>query len=324
MSIHFFYGQEYYFLEKEIQKMKSECLNSDFITMNYKNLDNPEGVQLIDCCRNTPMMFGDILSVVHIDKYLIGNKLSLTDEQLESFEDALKNATSPQVHLVFVCKMPWDEVKKPDARKKFYKILTKYSESKEFPFLKTWDKKLPSILTEIGKENGLKLSSSVCEYIVEQMGVNLTLISTELSKLVNAIHPRTTVEINDIKTFCSSSEDIFELVDTLALSDKDEVLKQYNSLTEKKHPLEIMAVLQSGISKYIYIKTYEKQMPDSQIAINTGVKSVFVVQQIRKKLAKVPLERLIILKKTLTEAEYKYKTGQALLPDLLLEVMLVR
>ena len=323
MSVHFFYGQEYYFLEKEIQKMRAEYLNSAFITMNYKTLDNPEGAQLVECCQSAPMMFGDMLSVIDVDKYLIGNKMSLTDEQLEAIECALKNL-SPQVHLVFVCKIPWDEQKKPDARKKFYKILAKYGTVKEFPFLRTWDKQLPSVLSEIAKENGLKLSPSVCSYIVEQMGTNLTFISTEISKLVNAIYPRTTIETKDIKTFCSSSEDIFELADMLALSNKDEVLKQYNALTEKKHPLEILAVLQSGLSRYIYIKTYEKELSDYQIAINTGIKSDFVVKKIREKLAKVQLDKLISMKKILTEAEYKYKTGQELLPELFLEVTLMR
>ncbi|MBR6162341.1 DNA polymerase III subunit delta [bacterium] len=322
MSIHFFYGQEYYFLEKEIQKMKSEYLNSDFITMNYKVLDNPEGAQLIEACQNAPLMFGDMLTVIHLDKYLIGNNMSLTDDQLEAFEFSLKNA-NPQVHLVFVCKTPWDELKKPDSRKKFYKILTKYSTTKEFAFYKTWDKQLPSVLAEIGKENGLKLSPAVCSYIVEQMGVNLTTISTEFSKLVNAIYPRTEVEINDIKTYCSSAEDIFELVDLLALSDKDAVLKQYNALTEKKHPLEIMAFLQSGLSKYIFIKTYEKQSSNSEMGSKLGIHE-FIVKKTREKLAKVSLDRLLNLKKNLTEAEYKYKTGQTLLPDLLIEMTLMR
>ena len=322
MSIHFFYGQEYYFLEKEIQKMKSEYLNSDFITMNYKTFDNPEGAQLIECCQNAPLMFGDMLSVIHIDKYLIGNKMSLTDEQLESFEFALKN-TSPQVHLVFVCKIPWDEAKKPDSRKKFYKIISKYGTIKEFPMFRAYDKQLPLIITEIAKEQGLKVSQSVCSYIIEQMGVNLTVISTEFSKLVNAIYPRITVETNDIKTFCSSSEDIFEFADVLALSDKDEILKQYNLLTEKKHPLEILAFLQSGLSKYIFIKTYEKNSSNADMGAKLGIHE-FLVKKSREKLAKVPLDRLLALKKNLTEAEYKYKTGQALLPDLLLEVSLMR
>lgn len=322
MSIHFFYGQEYYFLEKEIQKMKSEYLNSDFITMNYKTFDNPEGAQLIECCQNAPLMFGDMLSVIHIDKYLIGNKMSLTDEQLESFEFALKNV-NPQVHLVFVCKILWDEPKKPDSRKKFYKIISKYGTTKEFPMFRTYDKQLPSIITEIAKEQGLKVSQSVCSYIIEQMGTNLTIISTEFSKLVNAIYPRTTVETKDIKTFCPSSEDIFEFADVLALSDKDEILKQYNLLTEKKHPLEILAFLQAGLSKYIFIKTYEKTSSNADMGAKLGIHE-FVVKKSREKLAKVPLDRLLAIKKNLTEAEYKYKTGQALLPDLLLEVSLMR
>ena len=322
MSITFFYGQENYFIEKEIKKMKSEFLNSDFITMNYKVFDNPQGAQLIECCQNSPLMFGDMLSVIHVDKYLLGAKMSLTDEQLESFDFALKNA-NPKVHLVFVCKIPSDENKKPDSRKKFFKILTKYANCKEFARFKTWDKQLPQAISEIAKEKGLKITPNVCSYIVEQMGTDMVLIDSELTKLISAIHPRTTVETKDIKTFCTSSEDIFELADMLATGNKDEVIKQYNSLTEKKHPLEILAVLHGGLSKYIFIKSYEKRASDAQIGAKLGIHE-YVVKKSREKLSKVSLDRLLSLKKNLTEAEYKYKTGQALLPELLLEVTLMR
>jgi len=321
MSINFFYGQEYYLLEKEIKKMKSEYLNSDFITMNYKVFDNPKGGELIECCQNAPLMFGDMLTVIHVNRYLLGNDLSLTDEQLVVFEEALKN-TPKSVHLVFVCKIPQDEYKKPDSRKKFSKILTKYSDSKEFPMFKTWDKQLPSIITGFAQENGLKLNQSVCGYIIEQMGTDLTLINSEIVKLASAIYPRTNIEKEDIKTFCTVTEDIFNLADTLLTGNNDEILSQYTTLTEKEHPLKILTILHMNLSKYIFIKSYMK-VSDSDIAKKLGMNE-FIVKKTKEKVAKVPLDRLLNLQKNLTEAEYKYKTGQALLPDLLLEVTLMR
>ena len=322
MSINFFYGQEYYLLEKEIKKIKSEYLNSDFITMNYKVFDNPKGGELIECCQNAPLMFGDMLTVIHVNKYLLGNDMSLTDEQLVVFEESLKNVAQ-SVHLVFVCKIPQDEYKKPDGRKKFYKILTKYANSKEFPMFKPWDKQLSTIITEFAQENGLKLTQSVCSYLIEQMGTDLTLINSEIVKLSSAIYPRKNIEKEDIKTFCTVTEDIFNLADTLLSGNKDEILNQYNTLTEKEHPLKILSVLHGNLSKYIFIKNYIK-VSDSDIAKKLGIQSEFVVKKIKEKVAKVPLDRLLSLQKNLTEAEYKYKTGQTLLPDLLLEVTLMR
>lgn len=322
MSINFFYGQEYYLLENEIKKIKSECLNSDFITMNYKIFDNPKGMELIECCQSAPLMFGDMLYVIHVDKYLLGNDMSLTDEQLIMFEDALKNVQNT-VHLVFVCKIPQDEFKKPDGRKKFYKILTKYANSKEFAKFRTFDKQLPSIIIGLAKDNGLKLSLGVCSYMIEQMGTDLTLINSELTKLSNAIYPRTSIEKEDIKTFCTITEDIFNLSDTLISGNKDEILKQYNILTEKEHPLKILSVLHGNFSKYIFIKSYMRAS-DSDIAKKLGIPNEFVVKKMKEKIANIPLDKLLKLQKDLTEAEYKYKTGQALLPDLLMEVTLMR
>lgn len=321
MSINFFYGQEYFLLENEIKKIKSECLNSDFIAMNYKIFDNPKGLELIDCCQNAPMMFGDMLSVIYVDKYLLGNDLSLTDEQLIMFENALKNVQK-SVHLVFVCKIPQDELKKPDGRKKFFKILTNYANCKEFAKFRTYDKQLPGIIIGLAKDNGLKLSSSVCSYIIEQMGTDLTLINTEIIKLANAIYPRTDITKEDVKTFCTVTEDIFNLADTLISGNKDEILKQYNTLTEKEHPLKILSVLHGNFSKYIFIKNYMR-VSDSDIAKKLGMNE-YVVKLTKQKIANIPLDKLLKLQKDLTEAELKYKTGQALLPDLLMEVTLLR
>ena len=87
--------------------------------------------------------------------------------------------------------------------------------------------------------------------------------------------------------------------------------------------IKILLVLHGNFSKYIFIKNYIK-VSDSDIAKKLGIQSEFVVKKIKEKVAKVPLDRLLSLQKNLTEAEYKYKTGQTLLPDLLLEVTLMR
>ena len=181
----------------------------------------------------------------------------------------------------------------------------------------------PSIIIGLASENGLKLSSNVCSYIIEQMGTDLTLINSELIKLASAVYPRTNIEKEDVKNFCTVTEDIFNLADTLISGNKDEVLKQYNTLTEKEHHLKILSVLHANFSKYIFIKSYMR-VSDSDIAKKLGIKSDFIVKKMKEKIVNVSLDKLLKLQKDLTEAEYKYKTGQALLPDLLMEVTMMR
>ena len=143
MAVFLFHGQEEYLINKEIKKLKSELLDSSFISMAYKVFDNPPFTTLLECIQSAPLMFGNTLSLISVEKYLVGNKLSLDDKQIESLDYALANI-SPSVNIIFVCKIPRDDYKKPDSRKKLYKTLSKYSQVREFVQYKTYQKELNS------------------------------------------------------------------------------------------------------------------------------------------------------------------------------------
>ena len=100
-------------------------------------------------------MFGNTLALIYYDKYLIGNKLSLDDKQIEALDYAFSNM-SPSVNIIFVCRIPRDEYKKPDSRKKLYKVLSKHSQVQEFAQYKGYDKKFPPIIVTLAKEKGCR------------------------------------------------------------------------------------------------------------------------------------------------------------------------
>ena len=83
MAVFLFYGQEEYLMEKEIGKLKDKLLDKSFISMNYKTYSNPKFVDLIDILNTQPMMFGNSLILVEIDKYL--NSKSSSETNITSF-----------------------------------------------------------------------------------------------------------------------------------------------------------------------------------------------------------------------------------------------
>ncbi len=321
MAVFLFYGQEEYLMNKEIKRLKDELLDASFISMGYKIFDNPPFINLLDCLQSAPLMFGNTLSVIYIDKYLIGTGLSLDDKQIESIEYSLSNL-SDSVNIIFVCKIPRDENKKPDSRKKIYKVLSKYSQVKEFAQYRSYDKALSSVITGIAKEKGLKIDTNTSMTMIDQIGVNLTLIDSELEKLKIAIYPETTITSDAIKKYCTSSEDIFILADLIVQGNKNEILKQYNLLTEKRHYLEVFALVQSSLQKFVFIKNYERKMSNKDIAAKLKMHE-FVVQKTQEKLRKITLERLIQIRENLLNAEYKLKSGKSSQEDLILELALL-
>lgn len=322
MAVFLFYGQEEYLMEKEIKKLKNELLDASFMSMSYKVFDNPSFNILMDCVQSAPLMFGNTLTIIYIDRYLIGNKMSLDDKQIDSIDYALSNL-SDNVNIIFVCKIPRDENKKPDSRKKLYKILSKYSQVREFAQYKSYDKQLQSEILRMTKEKDLTISSSTVSFLIEQLGVNLTLIDSELEKLKIAIHPNKVINQDSIKKYCTSSEDVFILADLIIQGNKNETLKQYDLLTEKRHPLEIFSVLQSNFQRFVFVKNYEKKMSTKDIASKLKLHE-FVVMKMQEKLRKISLDKLLKIRENLINAEYKLKTGQSASSEILLELTLLR
>ena len=128
MAVYFFYGEEDYNIEQEVNRIKSD-LNPDFISMNYQVLDNPCVGDLINAIRTQPMMFGKMLFVINANEYFIANKNSFSDDELEQIESALQN-NSELLDVVFIVRLPRDENKKIDTRRKLYKILSKFNKSR--------------------------------------------------------------------------------------------------------------------------------------------------------------------------------------------------
>lgn len=321
MAVFLFYGQEDYLLEKEIKRLKSELLDDSFMSMAYKVVDNPPFNTLLDCVQSAPLMFGSTLSVIYLDKYLVGAKLSLDDKQIESINYSL-STLSDSVNIIFVCKIPRDENKKPDSRKKLYKAIAKYAQVREFPQFKTYQKELNSQIAKMAKEKELTISSDNIALMIEQLGANLTLIDSELEKLKIAVHPQKTVNEEAIKKYCVSSEDVFILADLIIQGNKNEILKQYSLLTEKRHPLEIFSVLQSNFQRFLFIKNYEKKMSTKEIALKLKLHE-FIVMKTQEKLRKTSLDKLIKIRENLINAEYKMKTGQSASSETVLELALL-
>lgn len=322
MAVFLFYGQEEYLMNKEIKKLKDELLDASFMSMAYKVFDNPDFHTILECVQSAPLMFGKTLSLISVDKYLIGNKMSLDDKQIESLDYAL-STINDSVNIIFVCKVPRDENKKPDSRKKFYKTLSKYSQVREFAQYRNYDKQLPSEIVKMAKEKELTISSDCVSVLIEQIGVNLTLIDSELEKLKVALHPKKAVDVEAIRKYCVSSEDVFILADLILQGNKNEILKQYTLLTEKRHPLEIFSVLQSSFQRFIFIKNYERKMNSKDIASKLKMHE-FVLQKTQEKLRKTSLEKLVQIRENLIEAEYKLKTGKVASSEIVLELALLQ
>ena len=288
MAIYFFYGEEDFNIEKEIDKLK-KGLDKNFLEMSFKTYDNPKFADLTAILRTQPMMFGKMLVVINCIDYFS-----------KTFEDK-----------EILAQLPRNEGKKLDSRKKFFKLLSKFN-AKEFPTIPTYKTaELEDWVKKQAKSKGIKPSPDAVTNLVIQVGNNLRQLDTELDKLKLLAFPSENITADMVKEICISNEDLFAFSDLLMQNEKDKALLEFHKLLDKKHPLEILATLQTMIRRWIILKAKSGELSNYELSRLTG-QHEFVVQKTLQKLKRTNLQDLVALKQNLTEAEYRIKSGQAL------------
>ena len=117
-----------------------------------------------------------------------------------------------------------------------------------------------------------------------------------------------------VQEICISNEDLFAFSDYLMQNEKDKALLEYRKLLDKKHPLEILATLQTMLRRWIILKAKASECSPAELSRLTG-QHEYVVKLTLQKLKKTNLKDLVHLKQRLTDTEYKIKSGQLLNPD---------
>ena len=318
MAIYFYYGDEEFNIEQEVNKLK-KSLDKNFLEMSLKTYDNPKFADLISILRTQPMMFGKMLVIIKANDYF--NK-AFEDKEIKQIEEALED-NNENLDIVFVAELPRNEGKKLDSRKKFFKLLSKYN-AKEFPSIPTYKTaELESWIRKQAKSKDLEITSDAASRMIIQIGNNLREIDGELDKLKLFIYPQKQITKDTVKELCISNEDLFAFSDYLMKGEKDLALLEYRKLLEKKFCLEIVAALQTMIRKWILLKAKSSECSPFELSKLTG-QHEYVVKLNLQKLKNTSLKDLVKLKQNLTEAEYKIKSGQSLVPEKEVEDVLFR
>lgn len=316
MAVYFYYGEEDFNIDLQIDLMKSK-LNQDFLSMNFQTYDNPEYVDLINILRTPPMMFGEMLVVIMANEYFFSQKKYFEDAHLEDIEDALKHCPE-SLNIVFVVKLPREEGKKIDSRRKLYKILSKFN-AQEFPVFRTY--KVDDISTWIKKHakkyKELTLKDDAIELLIQSIGNNLRNFDKELDKLKLMAHPENVVTKKMVEEIVISNQDLFNITEFIIKNQKDKALLEFKKLVDKKHPLEILAAIQTMLRKWIIIKNYANTMSTMELSKQLGMHE-FALKQTIIKLKNSRIADLVRLKQNLFAVETKIKSADAL--DLISEV----
>ena len=320
MAVYFFYGEEDYNIDLELEKMSSK-LNPDFKSMSLQILDNPDFDTLINALRTTPMMFGEMLVIINSEEYFLTNKNVFDDKELDEIEDALKN-NPDTLNIVFVLKLPRNEKKSPDARRRLYKIVSKYNK-KEFPTISTFKTaEIAHWIKVQAKQKGITVNPDAAELLIDSLGNNLRELDIELDKLKLLAYPETQITQKMVEEICTSNEDLFAFTEMIMKGERDKALLEFKKLLDKKHPLEILSAIQTMLRKWIIIKTNKTHSTEELVKL-TGMKE-YGIKQTLLKLKNTNIADIVKLKENLFEAEYKIKSAEVLDIETEVECAIIR
>lgn len=309
MSVSFFYGDEEFLMEREINSLREKLLDKNFSAMNYKYIKNPNYQDFISFLMTQPMMFGAQMIVIDIENFF-GN-ITFEDYQINEIKAALENI-SPSLHIILTLVFERNSKRKPDSRKKIYKVISSCAKMQEFatiPLYKTDD--FVNFVNKEGKKQGITFEKPAALKLIEQVGNNLRELSKETEKLVLIAYPKNKITEQMVKDICITNDDLLSLTDKLLVGKKASALKEFRKLCDKQFPLILLSAIQTNLRRAIIIKLNEKILPTSEIAKMTGFTD-FLVQLQQKKLKSADLKELVKLKRNFAKAEYNIKSGKAL------------
>lgn len=307
MAVYFFYGEEDFNIEQEIEKLKAG-LDKNFLEMSFKTYTNPKFPDLISILRTQPMMFGKMLIVINCLEYF---SKTFEDKEMKEIAACLEE-NNENLDIVFVAQLKRDEGKKLDSRKKFFKTLSKYN-AREFAVIPTYKTaELEGWINKQAKAKKLKMNPDAVTAMISQIGNNLRQLDTELGKLQLMAYPENVVTADMVREICISNEDLFAFSDYLMEGKKDLALKEYRKLLERKYCMEIVSALQTMVRRWIILKAKANDCTPMELSRLTG-QHEYVVKLTLQKLKKTNLKDLVSLKQNITQAEFRIKSGQA--PD---------
>ncbi len=314
MPVYLYWGEEDFNIDKSVMALREKLLTDGLSSLSHKILKQQKlsVTTILENLQTVPMMFGNFLIEIYApDLFLRGaDKPSSSDKTMVSLIESIENLM-PNFHVLFVVKLPRGSNKKIDSASKLVKTIQKHGEVREFPVFKSYQTdKIIGWINQICKEKELKINADAASELVYANGEELRLLDNELEKLKLLIYPEKTITKKNVLSFLANNENVFLLADCILKSDKKNMLIELRKLTQKEHPLKILAVLQSIIKRWLRIKVEANENKTAQDISRIINLHEFVVKQDMEKLKKIPLVHLINLRKALTEIEFSIKSGK--------------
>ena len=314
--IYFFYGEDNFRINKEIEKIKSGTLSENEYDFNFDKLIAPSPQEFLNIAESYPAF---------TEKRVV---------QAEDFDDSFLNdesileyvkSPSPSTLAVFYYNEP-----KINENWKFFKELKNKGYFKLNKIRKLYDNEIPSYIKNLAREKGISISEESAYYIMRYTGNNLLNIDSELDKISSGINVssksadpkvKTEVPIEKIKSLISFSKkfSVFDLTDKILDRDFRAAFSMFDVLyADGEEPIKIIAILYNDLKKLHRAKIQRKSGMNIETILSSNTVLPFLKGKFLKRLSLFNAKELRNMVKLLEDADLKLKTT-SYPPDLIFE-----
>ena len=322
MPIHLIWGDDYEASNKEIQAIIKTFIDPLWKSFNHSQLDGNDPKQAfraLEEIQSGPLGNGSRVVILKRHPFCNGCSIELSNQ----IEQAIK-LIPEKTHLIL------NNSKKPDKRLKTTKLLQKYiqsdnlSQEKSFLLPLPWDINGQRNLVEnIASGLNLKMTQGAIDLVVESIGNDSSLISTELQKLAllsesllkkedkNKSQIITKEIINMLMQ--NHSTNALEIAMMILKDEKVIALSKIKFLLESGEPaLRLISTLTGQARGWLWVQLLESKgnQDVKEIAKLAGIANPKRIFIIRKQIQGISTKTLLQLMKKFLKIEASIKLGE--------------
>ena len=317
MSICLLYGEEIYFLETKLKKIKKEF--GELVQgINYIQIDDTNVSDIISDIETPAFGYSKKLIIAR-NTGLFKKEKRQSKANAKSESKSKKKATTLQERIseyIIDNKAVFEEdvtlvfVEEEADKNSLYKAIENIGEIQEFKFLK-----LPQLIDNIKKicsAYKVHISNDVAKYFVECCGTNMQDLINEIRKLIEYVGENGEIKKEDIDKLSIKQLEsiIFDLTDSLGKRDISKALEVLNNLIYSKEPVQkILVTLYMHFKKLFIVKISEKYNTDLVTAMNLKPNQVFLTSKYKAQAKCFNINELRDVIKELIDLDSNYKVG---------------
>lgn len=292
---HLLYGEERYMV-RYYRRCLIERLSAPEDEMNCTYFQGEKALPsaIADVGQILPFMAANRLIVVQ-DSSLFKSASDMAD-YLADFPDT--------TYVVFV-------EREVDKRNKLYKWMNKNGCVTEC--LPQNEAMLRKWIAGYVKKEGKTISGGAAERLMERSGTDMELLNNELDKLIGYVGKRENIEPEDVDAICSglAVSRIFDMIDAVAVKEKDKALRLYSDLlANKEAPMSILYLFTRHLNILLQLKECQGLgLSRGELAKKIGIPP-FTVAKYGKQAELFSREKLLSMLENRLELEESFKTGK--------------